>query len=59
MTADPMTIAPDAPLVQAAKILETYGISSIPVLEGQSLVGIITVTDLLRVFIQQNEEIAA
>jgi acetoin utilization protein AcuB len=59
MTADPMTIGPDAPLVQAAKLLETYGISSIPVLEGQNLVGMVTVFDLLRVFIQQNEEIAA
>jgi len=27
MTADPITIAADAPLVEAAKVLETYGIS--------------------------------
>src|SRR5512134_2379881 len=31
MTADPMTIAPEAPLVEAAKILETYRIRSLPV----------------------------
>jgi len=59
MTADPMSIAPDASLVQAAKILETYRISSLPVVDGQTLVGILTVTDLLKVFIDQNEEIAA
>ena len=59
MTADPMTISPDAPLVQAAKLLETYRISALPVLDGQKLIGMISVMDLLRVFIEQNEEAAA
>jgi acetoin utilization protein AcuB len=59
MTADPMTIAPDAPLVEAAKILETYRISSLPVVDERRLVGVLTVTDLLRVFVEQNEEVAA
>jgi acetoin utilization protein AcuB len=59
MTADPMTISPDAPLVRAAKLLETYRISSLPVLDGQTLVGLISTTDVLRVFIEQNEEAAA
>ena len=59
MTADPMTIGPDAPLVQAAKVLETYRISALPVVDGQKLVGMISVTDLLRVFVEQNEEAAA
>jgi len=58
MTADPMTIAPNAPVVEAAKILETYRISSLPVVDEQGLVGILTVTDLLRVFIEQNQESA-
>jgi acetoin utilization protein AcuB len=59
MTADPMTIAPDAPLVEAAKVLETYRISALPVVDGTKLVGMLTVTDLLRVFVEQNEEKAA
>ena len=59
MTADPMTIAPDAPLVDAAKVLETYRISSLPVVDGIALVGMLTVTDLLRAFVEQNEEIVA
>lgn len=54
MTADPMTISPDAPLIDAARILETHRISSLPVVENGHLVGMITVTDLLRVFIEQN-----
>jgi CBS domain-containing protein len=59
MTADPMTIAPDAPLTDAAKVLETYRISALPVVDGTELVGMLTVTDLLRAFVEQSEEIAA
>lgn len=59
MTADPMTIAPDAPLTDAAKVLETYRISSLPVLEGVELIGILTVTDVLRAFVEQNKDLAA
>ena len=59
MTADPMTVAVDSPLVEAAKILEIYRISSLPVLDHDTLVGILSVTDLLRVFVEQNTEIAA
>jgi len=58
MTADPMVIAPDAPLVRAAKLLETYRIGSLPVVDGAELVGMISVTDLLRAFVAQNEEVA-
>ena len=59
MTADPMTIAPDAPLVEAAKVLATYRINSMPVVDDGRLVGMLTVTDVLRVFVEQNEELAA
>lgn len=59
MTADPMTVSSDTPLVEAAKILETYRISSLPVVDDGKLVGILSVTDLLRVFVEQNRELAA
>ena len=59
MTADPMTIEPDAPLVEAAKILEIYRISSLPVIDANNLVGMLTVADVLRAFVEQNEKIAA
>lgn len=59
MTANPMTIAPDAPLVEAAKVLEIYRIGSLPVVDDGRLVGMLTVTDVLRVFVEENEEIAA
>lgn len=59
MSADPMTVSPATPLVEAAKILETYRISSVPVVEGFRVVGILSVTDLLRVFVAQNTGMAA
>jgi acetoin utilization protein AcuB len=55
MTADPLRVQPDTPLVEAAKVLETYKISSLPVVQGRALIGMISVTDLLRAFIDQNE----
>ncbi len=59
MTADPMTVTSSDPIVKAARILETYRISSLPVVDGHELVGMLTVTDLLKVFVEQNEELAA
>jgi acetoin utilization protein AcuB len=59
MTADPMTVTPVTTLVEAAKILETYRISSLPVVDGLRVVGMLSVTDLLRVFVAQNTEMAA
>ena len=59
MTADPITIGPDVALVEAAKLLGTYRITSLPVLDDGRLIGILTVTDVLRVFVEQNEEMAA
>ena len=59
MTADPMTVSAATPLVEAAKILETYRITSLPVVEDSRVVGLLSVTDLLRVFVEQNTEIAA
>ena len=55
MTADPMTVSPTDSLVAAAKVLETYKISSLPVVDDKRLVGMLTVTDILKVFIEQNE----
>lgn len=50
MTPDPLTIAPDAPLELVVDALLKRKISGLPVVEGDRLVGIITVTDLLIAF---------
>jgi acetoin utilization protein AcuB len=52
MTADPLVVSPKTPLVEAAKLLHAYRIGSLPVVEKGKVVGIISVTDVLKVFIE-------
>ena len=52
MTRSPMTIAPDAPLREAVRILCDKKFGALPVVEGGALVGIITETDVLRAFLE-------
>jgi acetoin utilization protein AcuB len=52
MTTDPLVVSPKTPLVEAAKLLHAYRIGSLPVVEKGKVVGIISVTDLLKVFIE-------
>jgi acetoin utilization protein AcuB len=51
MTAKPFTIAPDAAIDEAARLLRTYKIGGLPVVEGKQLLGIITVADVLDAFV--------
>ncbi len=53
MTVDPLVVSPQTPLVQAAELLHTHRIGSLPVVENEKLVGILSVSDLLKVFIEQ------
>ena len=55
MTVDPLVVSPETSLVEAAKLLHTHRVGSLPVVEDEKLVGLISITDLLRVFIEQNE----
>jgi acetoin utilization protein AcuB len=55
MTVDPLVVTPSTSLVEAAKLLSTYRIGSLPVVHKDKLVGLISVTDLLSLFIEQNE----
>ncbi len=56
MTVDPLKISPESSLLEAAKLLQTYRIGALPVVENGRLVGIISVTDLLKAFIEQNQD---
>lgn len=47
MSRDPLTVVPDLPLYRAAEMLSLYKIGALPVVDGEQLVGIVTVTDLL------------
>lgn len=51
MTVNPVTIAGDAPAVRAAEMMRKYNFSALPVLEGEKVVGIVTVSDILDSYI--------
>lgn len=48
MTRNPRTIRPDAPLAEAVDLLVTERLGCLPVIDEGKLVGIITVSDMLR-----------
>ena len=51
MTRKVITISPDAPVEEAAQVMVTKHIGGLPVLDGKELVGIVTETDLFKIFI--------
>jgi acetoin utilization protein AcuB len=47
MTREPLTVSPQADIVDAAALMEQEKIGRLPVMNGNRLVGIITVSDLV------------
>jgi len=52
MTKTVVTVSPDTTIERAAYIMQTRDISSLPVMEGEELVGIITSTDVMEVLLE-------
>jgi acetoin utilization protein AcuB len=52
MTTDLITVTPDTPLEEAARIMTDSKIGGLPVTKDGELVGIITETDLFKVFLE-------
>jgi acetoin utilization protein AcuB len=52
MTPQPLAVTPETSLVEAARLLHNRKIGGLPVVEGGTVVGIITETDLLGAFIE-------
>lgn len=52
MTKTVVTVSPDTTIERAAYIMQTRDISSLPVMEGEDLVGIITSTDVMEVLLE-------
>ncbi len=49
MTLDPLSVAPETPLVEAARLMLQHRISGLPVMDGKGvIVGVVTEGDLLR-----------
>jgi acetoin utilization protein AcuB len=57
MTADLITVAPNTTIEEATKLMAKYKIGAVPVVAKGQLVGILTETDILRVFIEMLETI--
>lgn len=52
MTGDVITICEDTPLEEAARLMADHKIGGVPVVRGDAVVGIITETDLFKVFLE-------
>lgn len=52
MTREVITIDEDTPIEEAARLMADNNISGLPVLDGDKLVGLITETDLFKVFLE-------
>jgi acetoin utilization protein AcuB len=46
-----ITIGPDEPIEQAALLMEMHRISGLVVIDGGAVIGMLTITDLLRAFV--------
>ena len=55
MAYEPITISPDDPIAEAARLMLQHKIGGLPVVENGELVGIITETDFCRLLILQPE----
>ena len=51
MVASVITVSPDDPIERGALLMEEHRVSGLPVIEQSALVGILTITDLLRAFV--------
>ncbi|GAP21855.1 CBS and ACT domain-containing protein [Leptolinea tardivitalis] len=52
MTRDVFTVTEDMPLEEAARIMSDHKIGGMPVVRGESVVGIITETDIFKAFLE-------
>ncbi|AIY90095.1 CBS domain-containing protein [Geoglobus acetivorans] len=57
MTPDPTYISPDVDVKEVIRILNTTHFRRLPVVDGDELVGIITVRDIVKVLAEKNVEI--
>lgn len=59
MSFAPITTQPDTLVSDAAQLMLDQKISSLPVMIGETLLGILTTTDILRAFVIQNQRTTA
>ena len=47
-----LTVGPDDPIEKAATLMEEHKVSGLPVVRGDEVLGILTITDILKAFVQ-------
>jgi acetoin utilization protein AcuB len=52
MTPNPITVEPTTPVIEAARLMRDRKVGGLPVMENDTLVGIVTETDLLDALIE-------
>jgi len=57
MTPAPIVVEPDASADEAARLMLSHHISSLPVMRSETLIGIITTSDILSAFIRMSKNI--
>jgi CBS domain-containing protein len=55
MTVEPMSVSPQATLLDATKLMHDHSIGALLVVEEEKLLGILAVSDILRIVIEQHE----
>jgi CBS domain-containing protein len=54
MTRDPETMEPDEPIRQAAVLMIHGGFRHLPIVEGEKVVGMLSIRDLMRVVLEDS-----
>jgi CBS domain-containing protein len=55
MTPNPVTVTPDTTIGEAARLMLTYRISGLPVVDDDKVVGILTESDIFRLLVKEWE----
>jgi acetoin utilization protein AcuB len=55
MTLDPVSIQPQATLLEAIALMYEHHVSALLVTEGDQLLGLLSVSDILRILIEQHQ----
>lgn len=55
MTVAPIIVEPETPVVEAVRLLLAHYVSCLPVMRGETLVGIITISDALVAFVKMHQ----
>ena len=59
MSSPAVTVAPSLPLAAAARLMRKQSVKRLPVVEGDSLVGIVSRADLLKSYLRSDADIAS